>query len=120
MTFLNYSGQQKRSLPKKLNDFHNIKSRKSELCYELKEVLKSIRVEQRNLNIKFFKIMNKKNKMFVYLFIIGLLAIINGAYLKINGNVNANIVLATGLILKMCSTVGLIINNFGKFKMLLK
>lgn len=64
--------------------------------------------------------MNKKNKILVYLFIIGLFAIINGSYLKINGNVNANIVLATGLILKMCSLVGLIINNFGKIKRFLK
>lgn len=67
-----------------------------------------------------YLVMNKKNKKFIYLFVIGLFAIINGAYLKINGNENANIILVTGLTLKMASYLGLIINNFSKIRMFLK
>ena len=67
-----------------------------------------------------YLVMNKKNKMFIYLFVIGLFAIINGAYLKINGHDNANIILVTGLTLKISSFLGLIINNFSKIKMFFK
>lgn len=64
--------------------------------------------------------MNNKNKLFFYVLIIGMFAILNGSYLKINGNSNANIVLLTGLILKTTSIIGLIFNNLSKIKLFFK
>ena len=63
--------------------------------------------------------MIKKNKKIIYLFILGSISIINGAYLKLNGNPNADIMLACGIIMKSVSFIGFIMLNLKKIKMLL-
>ena len=57
-----------------------------------------------------------KNKIYIYLLIIGVFGIINGSYLKLNGNQNANIIIITCILLKFISILGLIITNFSKIK----
>lgn len=52
-----------------------------------------------------------KNKKLVYLFIIGMFAIVNGAFLKLNGNLNAEIILLCGNVLTFVAIIGLILNN---------
>lgn len=64
--------------------------------------------------------MNKKNKLFLRLFLLGIFAIFNGAFLKLNGNSNADILLSAGLIFKFTAIVGLFINNFSKIKVFFK
>lgn len=64
--------------------------------------------------------MNKKNKIFITIFIIGAFAILNGAYLKINANPNANITLSTGLTMELISVLGLFFNNINKLKAFFK
>lgn len=64
--------------------------------------------------------MNKKNKLFIYLFLLGIFAIINGAYLKINGNPNSDYTLGAGLVMEIVAIVGLVINNLSKIKAILR
>lgn len=64
--------------------------------------------------------MNKKNKIFIVIFITGAVAIINGSFIKINGNLNADIILLSGLIMELISIAGLILNNLKKIKLFLK
>ena len=56
--------------------------------------------------------MNKRNKLFFRLLILGFIAIIIGAYLKINGNENAYILLVVGMLFKSFAIVCLIVYNF--------
>jgi hypothetical protein len=46
---------------------------------------------------------------------LGVIAIINGAYIKINGNPNGIYVLCGGAFLKFFSSIGLILNNYKRF-----
>lgn len=64
--------------------------------------------------------MDKKNKLLVILLIMGLIAILIGSNLKVNGNQNAHYTLFTGLILEIGSVLGLILYNLSKIKSLLK
>lgn len=64
--------------------------------------------------------MNKKNKIFIVIFITGAVAIISGSFIKINGNLNADIILLSGLIMELISIAGLILNNLKKIKLFLK
>ena len=64
--------------------------------------------------------MNSKSKFLIYLLILGFFAILNGSYLKLNGNHNADIMLACGLIMKTISIIGLIVVNFKKLQLLFK
>lgn len=52
-----------------------------------------------------------KNKKLGYLWIIGIFAIVIGAFLKLNGNLNAEIILFCGNILTLVAIIGLILNN---------
>lgn len=64
--------------------------------------------------------MDKRNKMLFTLLGMGIVAIIIGADLKINGNPNAYYTLYTGLILEIGSVIGLVLYNLPKLKSLLK
>jgi hypothetical protein len=64
--------------------------------------------------------MKSKNKLFFRTLITAFLAIIIGALLKINGSSNADIVLATGIILKIIAISGIIIFNFSKIRTLIR
>ncbi|WP_196885953.1 hypothetical protein [Aureivirga sp. CE67] len=61
-----------------------------------------------------------KNRSFLILFIIGFVAVLIGAFNKINGNENASIQLLVGMLLKVISILGLIWNNFSRIKFLFK
>ena len=64
--------------------------------------------------------MDKRNRLLFTLLCKGIIAILIGANLKINGNPNAHFALYTGLILQFGSLLGLILYNFSKFRTLLK
>ncbi len=64
--------------------------------------------------------MDKKNRLLFKLLGMGLIAIVIGANLKINGNPNAHYTLFTGLILELGSILGLILYNLSKLKSILK
>lgn len=62
-------------------------------------------------------IMKKKNNILLKILLLGFFGIINGTYLKINGNNNADIVLASGMIFKLIAIIGLIVFNLKKIKL---
>ncbi len=64
--------------------------------------------------------MNKKNKILVIFFFIGIVAILIGAYLKVNGNKVAAYFLVAGLAFNFISVWGFIIYNFSKITSVLK
>lgn len=64
--------------------------------------------------------MDKRNKLFIYLLILGIIALLNGSYLKINGNPNADIVLACGLLMKLIAVLGLVFTNIQKLRLFFK
>ena len=64
--------------------------------------------------------MNKRNKLFFKVLILGFIALILGSFLKINGNENAHILLITGMLFKSTAIVCLIIYNLSKLKLLIK
>jgi len=59
--------------------------------------------------------MTRKNRALLHLLFLGVIAIINGAYIKINGNPNGIYVLCGGAFLKFFSSIGLILNNYKRF-----
>lgn len=65
-------------------------------------------------------IMNKMNKTLLKILLLGVFGILNGTYLKINGNNNSDIVLAFGMVFKLIAIIGLITFNFKKIKLLLR
>lgn len=64
--------------------------------------------------------MNKKNKMFLRLFVTSITSTIMGAYFKVNGNENGDILLLVGLLFYFSSLIGLFFNNLSKIKTFLK
>lgn len=70
-----------------------------------------------NLN---HKTMDKRNKLFLGLLILGFIAVIIGANHKVNGNENSYISLLAGMFMKLTAIVCLITYNFSKIKVLFK
>lgn len=64
--------------------------------------------------------MKTTNKFLILVLILGIIAIFNGAYIKIDGNQSANIILVSGLLMEIISIVGLIFNNRKKILFILK
>lgn len=64
--------------------------------------------------------MNKKNKLFFGVFILGLFGVFNGAFLKVNGNENADISLIIGMIFKLVAVLGFIFVNRKNLSLLFK
>jgi hypothetical protein len=64
--------------------------------------------------------MNKRNKQFFGLLILGFIAIIIGANHKLNGNENAYVPMIAGMVMKFTAIICLITYNFSKLKILHK
>lgn len=64
--------------------------------------------------------MDKRNKLFFGLLLLGFIAIIIGANHQVNGNENAFIPLAAGMIIKTIAIICLIAYNFFKLKSVFK
>ncbi len=60
------------------------------------------------------KSMNTKNKSFILLFLLGIILLIVGVLLKINGLQNANTILSVAMLLEFISVVGLVVTNYSK------
>lgn len=55
--------------------------------------------------------MNRRNKLFLGLWLMGIIAIIIGAIHKVNGNEHAYIALITGMFMKIVAVIALISYN---------
>lgn len=64
--------------------------------------------------------MDSKNKLFCWLFLLGLVSIVIGANHKVNGNENYYIALLTGMSMKLMAMIALIVYNWAKLKTLFK
>jgi len=60
--------------------------------------------------------MNSRNKFFLILLLIGVVAILIGALNKLNGNKSAEIQLSFGLLMHLIAILGIIAVNLSKIK----